>query len=197
MLMEHPCAAAHSEIIKMKELRFILSLLLFILCPSIIEAQVFKTQSGYAEFKAEASLNNYKGVSNQLAGEVNIKTRSVYFKIPIKSLDTGIGKRNRDMYNLMQVNKYPYAEFKGNIVSDFNPASQASRKVTVSGNFTLRGIQKPLKVAGVMDRDGSKLNIEASWNIYITQYNIEPPRFLINKVKDRHLIYIKASLQQQ
>jgi polyisoprenoid-binding protein YceI len=63
---------------------------------------------------------DYTGKSNELSGRVNFETGEVNFKLRLKSLDTGIDRRNKHMFKALNAESHPYAEFKGRIISDFD-----------------------------------------------------------------------------
>ena len=90
----------------------------FFLSSFTIHAQLFKTDKGNAEFQAHASVNKYEGKSNELNGDVNLDSKKVHFTLPIKSINTGVSKRNRDMFKLLETDKYPNAEFQGKLFQD-------------------------------------------------------------------------------
>jgi polyisoprenoid-binding protein YceI len=169
----------------------------FFLSSFTIHAQSYFTDKGNAEFQAHAKVNSYEGKSNELKGKVNLESKMVHFKLPIKSINTGVGKRNKDMFELLETDKYPNAEFMGKIVSGFDPKSNEPQHVKVSGTFTLHGVSKPLTVDGVLDRNSNSLHIETQWDMMITDYNIKPPRFLFNKVDNKHHIKVNADLNEE
>jgi polyisoprenoid-binding protein YceI len=177
-------------------LKIIIAFVLFIASFNI-KAQSYYTDKGNAEFQAHATVNSYTGKSNELKGQVNLESKMVHFKLPIKSINTGVDKRNRDMAKLLEVDKYPDAEFLGQIVSKFDPKSTDPQQVKASGVFTLHGVSKPLTVDGVLDRNSNSLHIETQWDMQITDYNIKPPRFLFNKVDDKHHIVVNADLKEE
>jgi polyisoprenoid-binding protein YceI len=156
--------------------------------------QVFYTQFGHARFHAEMTFGSYTGISNQLEGEIELEERTVHFRVPIESIDTDNDKRNRDMFELMETETFPHAEFIGEIVSGFDPDADGRQEVTVEGVFILRGEQRPVKVTGTIEIGESRIHVEAEWDLFITDFGIDRPRFLINVVDDLHVVYINAYL---
>lgn len=170
-------------------------LLSFFISPDV-HPQVYKTQNGYAEFKAKASLHTYKGKSNNLEGKIDLEQSTVNFQLRIKSIKTGIKKRNRDMYKLLEIEQYPFVKFDGKLISDFDQESSTKQNVKVSGDFTLHGVTKKLEIEGTLQKTNKGLKAEATWPIMITNYNTTPPRILFFKVRDKHILSIDALLTQ-
>jgi polyisoprenoid-binding protein YceI len=172
-------------------------LLAFALAPFTTgQAQVYSTDSGYAEFAARAPLNSYTGRSNQLKGTFDLAAGTLEFRLPMQSLDTGNDTRDRHMYDLMQVEDYPYARFEGRFVAaDLDLESGTEQQVAVTGEFTLRGTTRTLEITGNLRQSGDQLTVEADWPVLLSDYNIERPTLLlIYTVKDKHELHIEATL---
>lgn len=164
--------------------------------PTDTHAQIYETESGYAEFKAKAPLNSYTGKSNELEGKINLEQSTVSFQLSVKSIKTGIKKRDRDMYELLEVEQYPLVKFEGKLTSDFNEDSDAKQEMAAIGDFTLHGVTKNIEVEGALQKTSKGLKVEASWPVMITDYNIERPSILFYKVRDKHVLSVEAVLTQ-
>lgn len=159
-------------------------------------AQTYETDSGYAEFEAKAPLNSYTGKSNELEGKINLEQPTVSFQLSVKTIKTGIDKRDRDMYELLEVEQYPLVKFEGKLTSDFSKDSDAKQKVTASGDFTLHGVTQSVDIEGTLQNTSEGLKVEASWPTMISDYNVEQPSILFYEVEDKHVISIEAVLKQ-
>ncbi|MGK7389871.1 MAG: YceI family protein [Candidatus Cyclobacteriaceae bacterium M2_1C_046] len=162
---------------------------------SLSVAQTYYTDNGYARFRAEAPLNSYSGESNDLQGSVNLDTKEVQFKLKVRSLDTDNDQRDQDMYELMNVSQYPYIEFNGRIADDLN-LNKGKQKLTVKGEMRVRDVTREISIEGAIQKEGDKLRIEASWDLLLSDYNIEQPSILFYEVEDRHNIYVSAVLKK-
>lgn len=182
----------------MKTQRISLLFLFLITTLWALPAQVFTTDSGRAEFSARAPLNSYTGTSNELEGTIDLAAGTLEFRLPMQSLATGNKTRDRHMYDLMQVEDYPYARFSGSFVTDdLDLESGTGQLVTVTGEFTLRGTTRPLKVVGTLRRSGDQLAVAADWPVLLSDYDIEQPTLLlIYTVKDKHELRIEATLDR-
>ena len=64
----------------------------------------------------------------------------------LASIDTGIGLRNRHMRdNYLEVEKYPYASFKG-AIGAVQPSADGGGRVTASGTFTIHGVSREREI---------------------------------------------------
>lgn len=170
-------------------------LFLILLLPFAVQAQVFKTESGHVEFESSVPLHSFTGVSNHLVGKINLADSTVDFYVDLHTLDTGIGKRDNDMLETLEAEKFPFAEFFGKLVSGFNPDSSGVQNVTVKGDFTVHGVTNPVTIDGTLQKTDEGLQVKASWTINMKDYNIKPPGILFYRVSELIPVSINATLQ--
>lgn len=169
---------------------------IFLLISSSVNAQSFMTEEGDVEFTSSVPLHTFTGTSSQLKGLIDFDENLVDFYIDLQTLDTGNGRRDRDMYSTLNVEDHPFAEFTGKLTSDFDQDSDSTQKVTVEGEFTVHGVTREISVDGELMLNGDVLKLNAGWVINITDYNIEPPGILFYKVDEEMDIKIIAELQK-
>lgn len=169
----------------------------FLLLGSTVNAQSFMTEQGDVKFTSSVPLHTFTGTSGQLNGLIDLDKNLVDFYIDLQTLDTGNGRRDRDMYSTLNVEEHPFAEFTGELISDFDPDSDMSQDVTVEGDFTVNGVDRKITVDGKLKLSDSVLQLNANWIINITDYNIEPPGILFYRVDEEMKIEIEAELQKQ
>lgn len=161
----------------------------------IAHAQEFSTDKAKATVDGETSMASYTGTSNDLQGKVNTENLLVTFKIPLESIKTGVKGRDRDMYEVLEVEKFPYASFEGAITSDFDPEKKESQQVKVKGTFEIHGEKKPLEVTADLKPTDDGITFSASWPINISDFGIERPSVFFMKVDDEHIIAIEGILE--
>ncbi len=180
----------------MRHLRVIFTSVL-ILVPAILFGQSYMTEEGHAEFTSSVPLHSFTGSSNHLTGLINFDENLVDFYIDLQTLDTGNGKRDRDMYSTLNVEDHPFAEFTGSLASTFDPESSNEQEVTVAGDFTIHGVTNSIEVGGTLQKVNNALRLEASWILNLRDYKIEPPGILFYRVDEEIEIRIEAELEQQ
>lgn len=162
--------------------------------PVAAPAQVFKTETGRAEFDSDVPLHSFTGTSDHLAGQIDLANNSVDFYLDLSTLKTGIGKRDRDMLKTLETDTYPFAEFFGTLISDFDPQSTAVQPATVRGDFTVHGITRQVEVTGSLQNTPGGLHLKAAWQLDLDDYDISPPRLLFVKVAPIQDLRIDALL---
>lgn len=175
---------------------FVLSILL-LTAPRILIAQSFITEDGHVEFTSSVPLHSFTGSSDHLNGLIDLDENLLDFYIDLKTLDTGNGRRDRDMYRTLNTDEFPFAEFTGRLTTVFDTDSEMEQSVTATGEFTVNGVTRDLTVDGTLENTAGGIHLKSSWIIDITDYDIEPPGILFYKVDEEMDIRIDAVLIKQ
>ena len=101
------------------------------------DAQAFRTDAGLAEFTSSVPLHTFTGISGRLAGRIDLGDGTVDFYVDLETLETGIGKRDRDMRRALEADRWPFASFYGTLVSPFDSTSTELQPVRVRGMFSV------------------------------------------------------------
>lgn len=157
--------------------------------------QAFMTKTGHAEFTSSVPLHTFTGTSEHLVGRISLPDSTVDFYLDLTTLETGIGKRDKDMRTTLETDTYPFAEFFGTLVTPFDPDREGAQPVTVRGAFTLHGVTREVTIDGTLRRTAEGLKVEAAWEINLNDYNITPPSLLIVRVDEVQKVRIEALLE--
>ncbi len=157
-------------------------------------SQSYFTDSGTAVFHSKVPLHTFSGSSQNLTGLIDLENGTVDFYIDLETLDTGNGKRDKDMRLTLETEKYPFAEFFGTITSDFDPTLQEAQDVVVEGVFKIHGKEQNIQVNGQLTPDGDTITLKAGWILLLEDYEIEPPKLLFIKVDQEQEIELNATL---
>ena len=156
--------------------------------------QAFMTKTGHAEFTSSVPLHTFTGTSDHLVGKISLPDSTVDFYLDLTTLETGIGKRDKDMRTTLETDEYPFAEFFGTLVTPFDPERREPQSATVRGEFTLHGVTREVEINGTLQMTEEGLRVEAAWEINLNDYNIEPPSLLIIRVDEIQQVRIEALL---
>lgn len=174
---------------------FLLALLLMGWSGAAPAQEVFMTETGHAEFTSSVPLHTFTGESDHLVGKIDLSDSTVDFYLDLTTLETGIGKRDRDMRQTLETDEYPFAEFFGELVSSFDPDSEAEQPARVRGEFTIHGVTREIEIEGTAQRTDEGLRVEAEWTINLEDYDIEPPSLLVVRVDEMVDVRIEALLE--
>lgn len=153
------------------------------------------TKKGHAEFDSSVPLHSFTGKSDHLVGKINLDDSTVDFYLDVNTLETGISKRDKDMLETLEAEKYPFAEFFGKLTSSFDPDIKEPQEVTAEGKFTVHGETQKITVTGTLKKVSGGLQLKASWSINMEDYDIKPPGILFYRVSENIDIRIDALLK--
>ena len=168
-----------------------------VLCPRTVTAQAWFSDTGHVEFLSNVPLHDFVGEADVLTGRVDLTENTVDFYVDLNTLDTGNGKRDKDMRKTLETDDYPFAEFFGTLLTQVDPARDGPQSVEVEGDFTIHGITRTIKVPGQITFTEEGMRIEASWTLLLDDYQIRPPRLLFLKVDEEQAITIDILLKPE
>ena len=109
--------------------------------------KIYATRNGKISFSAPSD-DDVKAVNNEVTSRI-ADNGQITFSLLIKGFKFKLAEMQEhfnDQY--LESNKFPRADFKGNIVnvSDVNFSKDGSYKVSVKGDLTLHGVTKPVSM---------------------------------------------------
>jgi polyisoprenoid-binding protein YceI len=164
-------------------------LLALVFAGSETQYKVDTSKKNVVKFISEAPLENFEGVTENIDGYLlhasdSLTEKSeVYFAVDLRTLDTGIGLRNRHMReDYLETDKYPLAKFKGRIVKA-TPQGQ-SVSVTVDGRMFIHGVTQPLTVQGRLIPEKNGYRVQATSTVKLSDYKIPIPQLMFMKINE-------------
>lgn len=176
-------------------MKYAIAIMSVLFVVSTARAQVYKSETGHAEFESSVPLHSFVGSSDHLVGKINLQSSVVDFYLDLTTLDTGNNKRDKDMRETLETDQYPFAEFYGKIVSGFDSSATQPQQVTVQGTFKIHGVEQQLETEGTLQQTSDGLKVEAAWTLNLTDYHIKPPGILFYRVDEEIDIQINTLLK--
>lgn len=160
---------------------------------------VYSTRSGHAEFisQADGTVGIFMAESGGLNGSIDFRLNSIELSLDLRTLRTGIAQRDPMVFKTLDVDQFPIASFAGTFEPPFDQYSDSKQPVTATGQFTIHGVTRDLKLEGYLLNDGNRIMLEAEWILDISEYGISTPRIYSVKINDETEIRIEASLEPQ
>jgi polyisoprenoid-binding protein YceI len=141
-------------------------------------------------FSSKATIESFSGTTNKIDGYVvwdgadPLHNNELYFEVPLETLDTGIGLRNRHMReNYLQTEKYPLAKYQGKLVK-FETINDSTYSVSVEGKMTLHGVENGVALNGTVIVKEERLRVTAPFQIKLADYRIKVPQFMFLKINE-------------
>ncbi|MFT5089749.1 MAG: polyisoprenoid-binding protein YceI [Candidatus Latescibacterota bacterium] len=166
--------------------RWIPVLTLFLLATSVQAGEWHvdkKAKDNLVTFTSEVIALTFDGTTDQVDGYIywegeQLFERKAQFTIEVDmaSFDTGMGKRNSDMRDVIGTKKWPKAIFKGEIVQH-TPDSTAAHvhHMLTRGTLSLHGVERKIDVPATIEIAPGHSIIAANFTMRLEDYNIEAP----------------------
>jgi polyisoprenoid-binding protein YceI len=142
-----------------------------------------KEKENQVKFTSEVAGFSFEGVTSKVDGyiywegtELFEKNNQLLFQVDLNSLDTGIGKRDRDMRNVLGADKWPKAILKGKIV-EHEPIDSVvnAYRVRVKGKISLHGVEREIDLPGRIVVEEGRSRISAEFGLKLADFDIEAP----------------------
>ncbi len=139
----------------MKMNSIILILILFSTIITAEEWHVKKSENNLVKFISSTTVLDFEGITDKIDGYIYWKgeeifglENEIYFEVDLNSVETGIGKRDRDMReDVLETDKWPKTSYKGKInkVEKMNDNNN-QYKVSALGKMFLHGHEKTIPI---------------------------------------------------
>jgi polyisoprenoid-binding protein YceI len=170
----------------MKKIIFIINIFLIASFIYAEEWQVKESSKNSVKFISSTTLLDFEGNTSKIDGylywegeKIFEENNELYFEVDLNSVETGNGKRDRDMREeVLETDKWQFTKFKGTITSFTKEESEEKYNVITKGKMFIHGKAKELEIPGVITFNGDEMNIQANFSVFLEDYNIEAPSLL-------------------
>lgn len=174
-----------------KPIAFLLGCLLFSASLYATEHDVDKSQKNLVKFTSDARIETFDGTTDKIDGYMAwegddiLNKNQLYFEVDLRTLDTGIGLRNRHMREeYLETDKYPMTTFKGKLVKA-DKTADGKLNVTAEGSMSIHGVTKPVVIKGTMiPSQNGGYRIQSSFEVKLPDYNIPIPQLMFLKISE-------------
>ena len=124
------------------------------------------------------------------------------FQVEVGAFDTGIGKRDSDMRDVLRADKHPLSTYKGTIVgheviTDSSGVPTGQHHVRSRGTLSLAGVERSVDVDGMVAIGDSTATLQANFNFRLAEFEIEAPSLAaFVKVSEQIDIAVELSLKR-
>ena len=125
----------------------------------------------------------FSGETDQIDGfiywegdSLSVENSRLHFEVNLASFDSGIGKRDRDMREVLDTDKWPKAVYKGELTELAAVDSTVTAfRVETRGTLSLHGVERAVGVPGLVVVEGERSRVEAAFSLKLADYGIEAP----------------------
>ena len=158
--------------------------------------QIYTSDQVVFTFFSKAPIEDISARSEKGVSAIDVKTRSLYFKVSIRSFE--FRKRLMQQHfneNYMESSKYPFAEFKGNILEAVDLSKNGSYPVTVKGDLNIHNVTRNYTVKGQLTVEQGKITAHAKFQVKLADHQIKIPRLVIRNIAETVDVQVSAIYQ--
>ena len=188
----------------MKSLYCLLAICLLTMAAFCEEWHVDREADNMVTFTSSIPLLTFTGATGRIDGylywegpEMLTGHSELLFEVDLNSLETGIGKRDRDMRDdVLETGKWPFGAFMGTIGDvEKVDSSLTVFRVVATGKMSLHGKKKSLQIPALITIEDDRMTVEAQFSIFLKDYDIEAPKLMaFIKVAEEIIIDLKFYL---
>jgi hypothetical protein len=156
------------------------------------------TKTGRIEFSSKAPLEDIEAKNKTVAAILDTKTGALQFSVLMKGFEFPKALMQEHFNeNYVESDKYPKAEFKGNITNNsaISYATDGTYPAQVSGKLTIHGVTKDVKTTGTIKVNGGKIDASSMFNVLVSDYNIKIPSVVKDKISKTINVTVDCRLE--
>jgi len=142
--------------------------------PVPIPVPSLRLAGGTLRFEAEATVGAFSGVTSAVTGELRGATAPGlvhgWVEAPVRSLRTGIRRRDGHMYAAMDADRYPTLRFEPRSLAA--STRNDSAWVQLTGTLTIRGVSRSVTVPLTAVRDSARLRVVGAFPLDVGDFGI-------------------------
>lgn len=169
---------------------FLLSLLILLNTPAWTQWNF----TGKVRFESDAPLEFIMAVADKLQGVMIPEEGRFAFTLNIKSFEGFNSALQKEHFheNYMNSEKYPVASYSGKLLDPLDKNLQGEFVIRTKGKFIIKGVEKEkILKHKVIVRNGQIL-ISSEFIILLSDFNINIPRIVQNKISEEIKIFVEA-----
>lgn len=171
--------------------------LIFFTSLSFAQGKYF-TKTGKISFISKAPLEDDEAINKTVTTVLDSKSGAIQFSVLMKGFEFEKALMQEHFNeNYVESDKYPKAEFKGTIInnSEINYLKNGTYTAKVKGRLTIHGITKDIAATGSFKINGANINATATFNVFLSDYNIKIPSIVKDKVSNSIKVVVDCNLE--
>ena len=140
--------------------------------------------------------HRWSGTSAAVAGTLTVAggvVTSGRITAPVRSFDSGVGARDRNMAEQTEAGRFPAVTFEARSVSMLPAARRtAEHNATVQGVLTFHGVARPVTVPVRIDLSGGRVHLRGAFDVTLSEFGLEPPAMF--RIPSRDWIGLRLDL---
>lgn len=156
-----------------------------------------RVAEGVLSFDGHATVGDFTGTTRTVRGETtageSLGAVRGWVEAPVKSLDTGNGRRDRDLNESMESDQHPTMRFELTRVMPERVVAE-SAAVTLHGRLTLHGVTHEVIVPARLVLSNGRVRLQTEFPVDLGDYEIGGLSKMLGMLRMREDIEVKVDL---
>jgi polyisoprenoid-binding protein YceI len=152
---------------------------------------------GALSFDGHATVGDFTGITRTVTGEVSggesLSAVRGWVEAPVRSLETGDRKRDRDLNKSMESDEHPTMRFELTGVTPEQVAAD-SAAVTLNGTLRLHGVTREVRIPARLQLDGDHLRLRGDFPVDLGDYEIGGLSKMLGMLRMQEGIEVRVDL---
>ncbi len=155
----------------------------------------YAAQNGTVTFFSDAPLEDIEAKSTKAQSIINLTTREVAVKMPIKSFvfENSLMQEHFNE-NYLESDKYPFATFKGKLNENIDLTKEGTYDVSATGKMNIHGVERDQTIKGKLQILAGKMLLQADCPVLLADHKIEVPTLVFQKIAEKIAVKTNFSL---
>lgn len=176
----------------------IISCCFILIAASLMAQDKFFTKSGNIQFSSKGAIETIEATHRSVTCVLDSKTGDIQFAVLMKGFEFKKALMQEHFNeNYVESDKYPKAEFRGQIVNNSEVVYSKDGAYTahIKGKLTLHGVTKDIETDGKITVKDGKLNTTSKFKILMSDYNIDIPGTVAENMSNTITITVTCTLE--
>jgi hypothetical protein len=176
----------------------IISCCFIFMAAALMAQDKYFTKSGSIHFVSKGAIETIQANHRSVTCVLDSKTGAVQFAVLMKGFEFKKALMQEHFNeNYVESDKYPKAEFRGQIVNNSEIAytKDGVYNAHVKGKLTLHGETKDVEADGKVTVKGGKLLANSDFTIQMSDYNITIPKLVKENMSNTVTISVNCTLE--
>lgn len=181
----------------MKKRCIFLSLVLFLFSFNLSAQGKFYTKTGKISFFSSTSIENIEANNRSVTAVLDTKSGDLQFSVLMKGFEFKKALMQEHFNkNYIESDKFPKAEFKGQVInnSEVNYGANGTYNVSVKGKLSIHGQTKDIETKGTITVKDGKLQVYSIFNVLVADYNITIPKIYRDNIAKSVRVTVDCTL---
>lgn len=163
-----------------------------------VEAQqLYKLSEGKVSFRSDAPLELIQASTESMVGLIDVNKQTFAFRIPVSTFEGFNSPLQREHFNenYLETDRYPNAQFSGEIDGEIDFSKPGAYEVFAKGIFDLHGIkqERAIQALVTVSRNGD-VEISSNFIVQLKDHDIKIPTIVRYKIAETINVSFTATM---